>query len=91
MASLETDCSSSEPAYPGHLAVDQSVREFISSFFAASDMPGMTDEWVGYFLDDDATLVMGRNEAVGREGLFCFLVLSRLSRRVFIFTCLPRL
>ncbi|KAK0711084.1 hypothetical protein B0H67DRAFT_273624 [Lasiosphaeris hirsuta] len=58
------------PAYPVNHPLDSSIKNFIARFFAISDTPGpaLTEHWVDFFRDD-ATLVMGNDEATGKEGI----------------------
>ncbi|KAK3692521.1 hypothetical protein B0T22DRAFT_435791 [Podospora appendiculata] len=55
-----------QPAYPTNHPVAQSIKDFISKFYATSDSPGLTDEWVGCFRED-ATVIMGDRVAEGKE------------------------
>jgi len=66
------DSSHYHPLYPSNYPLDPSVKDFITSFFATSDVPGLTDEWLGFFRED-ATLVMGKDKAMGKEGEFLAL------------------
>ncbi|KAK3379366.1 hypothetical protein B0T24DRAFT_675167 [Lasiosphaeria ovina] len=58
------DTASYAPAYPSAPAVDPALRDFVARFFATSDTPGLTDEWLAFF-SDDATVVMGSETATG--------------------------
>ncbi|KAJ1337566.1 hypothetical protein MN608_00419 [Microdochium nivale] len=68
---------------PANFVIDGSIRDFISGFYAVSDDPGRTEEWLGYFaaspsppllLSDHggggggpARVKLGEQEAVGPE------------------------
>ncbi|KAK3357537.1 hypothetical protein B0T25DRAFT_162285 [Lasiosphaeria hispida] len=59
------------PACPVNHPLDSSIKDFIARFFAISDTPGpaMTEQWVDFFRDD-AMLVMGNDEATGKEEIW---------------------
>jgi len=79
------DSSHYHPLYPSNYPLDPSVKDFITSFFATSDVPGLTDEWLGFFRED-ATLVMGKDKAMGKEGEF--MALPGLLLALGTFLCL---
>ncbi|KAI2630810.1 hypothetical protein GGR54DRAFT_635417 [Hypoxylon sp. NC1633] len=54
------------PAYPTDRAVDERVKDFVSSFYATSDDPSKNEEWVDYFLPD-AVVTIGEKSARGTE------------------------
>ena len=56
-----------EPWYPRNIAIDSSVKEFVTRFFQVSDDAGRDEEWVELF-DEGATVIIGNDEAKGRAG-----------------------
>ncbi|KAI1490625.1 hypothetical protein F5X96DRAFT_669498 [Biscogniauxia mediterranea] len=64
MASSSSDCY--RPVFPTNIPVSDRVKDFIASFYAASDDPSRNEEWVEYFAAD-AVLVMGDKTAKGTE------------------------
>jgi hypothetical protein len=62
-----------EPLYPANMAVDSSVKRFITHFFEVSDDEDRNDEWLSFF-QDDATVMMGNDVAKGKKGKFSFTV-----------------
>jgi hypothetical protein len=56
-----------EPWYPNNIPLDSSVKQFITHFFEVSDDPSRNEEWVDFFADD-ATLIMAKDVAKGKEG-----------------------
>jgi hypothetical protein len=61
--------SVNQPSYPGDITFDLAIKDFLEKFYAASDNPEVTAEAYADNFTDDATLVMGKNRAVGRSGL----------------------
>lgn len=55
--------------YPTSVAVDEKVKEFISTFYAISDDPSKNNEWVDCFTPH-ALLVIGDKQARGVEGMY---------------------
>jgi hypothetical protein len=58
-----------EPWYPNNIPLDSSVKQFITRFFQVSDDPERNEEWVDFFAED-ATLIMAKDVAKGKEGKF---------------------
>ncbi|KAL1871407.1 hypothetical protein Daus18300_004774 [Diaporthe australafricana] len=60
--------SNYSPAYPSNVQVDAGVKDFITKFYGVSDTAGKNQEWLEFF-HDDATLVMGLQEASGKTDI----------------------
>lgn len=60
--------SNYSPAYPSNVQVDAGVKDFITNFYGVSDKAGKNQEWLEFF-HDDATLMMGLQEASGKTGV----------------------
>jgi hypothetical protein len=58
-----------QPSYPYDTIFDLAIKKFLEMFYAMSDNPEVTAEAYADNFTDDATLVMGKNRAVGRSGL----------------------
>ncbi|PSS03809.1 hypothetical protein BD289DRAFT_420254 [Coniella lustricola] len=67
-----------EPEYPANIAVDAGIKNFITNFYTVSDTFGQNREWADFYCDD-ATLIMEKKEAIGKDGilssfLLCFFL-----------------
>jgi hypothetical protein len=61
--------SAYQASYPDDTTFDLAIKEFLEKFYAMSDDPEVTAEAYADNFTDGATLVMGKNRAVGRSGL----------------------
>jgi hypothetical protein len=69
-----------QSAYPDDTTFDLAIKDFLEKFYAISDNPDVTAEAYAENFTDSATLVMGKNRAVGRSGTL-FRVHSSLHQR----------